>query len=226
MSVDRPPPHITRIFEAFRSLFRRCCRVEQHALDDALFRNCRHVDQDALDDFLNEESRRQYFMHSSEKEILLFLCGAAKCCKQPRKRLDYVNLLLTHQLDKWLIQSMRVEMDPASAMLRLSALISLEQLACTVDEDAQKPAMGWLHRFVELMEHGTDLYGPQATHCNYYKTYRHMGCALFRAINSEEFGFIHPLFREDPLCCARGVGCGSFLDEEYWVRRVVEKENY
>lgn len=119
----------------------------------------------------------------------------------------------------WLMRRVRDETDPASVLLMLSTLMSLEQLFGAPSDDQMAlsfPAWGRLHHFAELLKTGTDAVGQ-------YATYWEMGYTILvvapRA--AAACGFVHPIFRRAPRCSV-----WFWLTEQYWTGRLLEKRSH
>ena len=140
------------------------------------------------------------------------LCGVALAHGQ---RPLHLARDLLGDFEKWLTPRMSNEMDPASAILVFSALISLEQLAA-LGGTMELPSHAWghLHHFFNLVRAGTGICGQRVT-------YWHMGYAILRVAHQAKFGFMHPIFREAP---PRSIWSGLYM--EYWRGRVVKKRSY
>ena len=140
------------------------------------------------------------------------LCGISMI-HRPR-HLHIIRDLLG-DFEKWLARCMGKETDPASAILTLSALISLEQLAaseCTME--LPSPTWNHLDHFFDLVRTGTSIGGQLST-------YWQMGCAILRVTCQADFGVIHPIIRRLPPW---SICFGLYM--EYWKARLVDRMGY
>ena len=113
--------------------------------------------------------------------------------------------------EQWLIQGMRDVADPATAMLRLSALISFEKLAGGDKDElpAQSRRWGYLHNFSMIVEEGR---GTGTRYCTYWQ----MGCRILQVTGGTlQPTFIHPIF-----CQAPAQSVWFWLDIQYWSARL------
>jgi hypothetical protein len=150
-----------------------------------------------------------------ETTFLLELCALEQALgAHPR---DYgtihptVHSLRGGQVEQWLIQGMRDVADPATALLRLSALISFEKLAGgdKAELSGQARRWGYLHNFSMLMEGGRAM-GAQ------YCTYWQMGCRILQVAGSTlQPIFVHPIFHQAPT-----QSLWFWLDIQYWSARL------
>ena len=107
------------------------------------------------------------------------------------------------------------EIDPVSAILILSALVSLEQVQ-SLESAIELPShsLGHLHCFFILVRDGTGICGQRIT-------YWHMGYAILLVAHQARFGFIHPIFQEAP---PRSIWSGLYI--EYWSDRMRKKRSH
>ncbi|KAL2178988.1 uncharacterized protein P884DRAFT_111369 [Thermothelomyces heterothallicus CBS 202.75] len=163
-------------------------------------------DHDAVVAFRSQESKFNYLtLHPIEKEILIHLCGLAQASNISCGSRHHV-WELYDSFNGWFLRRMLREIDPASAILILSALVYMEQLTeNTLDMMAIPPpahAWGRLHHFVELMKNGQDTSGQ-------YATCWHMARSILYVAKQATFGFIHSLFKTNPPCCENTVLCSE-----------------
>ncbi|KAK4107101.1 hypothetical protein N656DRAFT_559265 [Canariomyces notabilis] len=208
MLASKPPPYITTCFDIF---------VSGLDLDKA--------HQEKLDAFLENELSKQYSIHPEEKHMLLYLCGLAHDSKDQGGPLPNSSFLLLHNFNDWLIKNMGEEMDAATAMLRLSALVSFERIV-PITETCPKPD-SWLAKFAELIKDGIGwIPTKERPIYGYTPTYQHMGHALLRVANAEDLNYIHPIFNSEDRPCDDGEACQSWLNGEYWRRRILERQSH
>jgi hypothetical protein len=132
------------------------------------------------------------------------------------------NVDMLGEFERWATRRMRDEMAPASRIVILSGLTSLEELANPGDAGVenlmklQYPAWGHLHRFFQIVESAVGDIGK-------YVTYWNMGFAIVSVASGmgKEFGFIHPVFRESP---PPSIWSGVYLD--YWEAMIFGGKSY
>lgn len=151
--------------------------------------------------------------HPTERKILLSLCGVELSIDTPHgKRFPQIKFLLIHDFEEWLLEGIRADLrvpdgrfkpsidttNAASAMLRLSVLISLEQLVGDELEIKMCPPQD------DSLFVRKSIFEKR---CGQYSVYWHAGCSILFYVGRTDVGFTHPVFENKPPCCLDKQHC-------------------